>query len=317
MTKALGRRMLARVGAGVVVVWAVFTVTFGILRVLPGDPVSLAANADSSGAPPSSATIAALRAQYGLDLPLWRQYLNALGDFVSGDWGTSVVTGQPVTSSLLEALPSTAALAVAALAIGATSGIGLAFGATLRPEGLLARVLGQVPLVMASIPTFAVGLVLIQVFAFGLRVVPGFGDNGASALILPAVTLAIPIAGYLGQVMATGMRAAASQHFVDVARAKGASESAVHLRHVAPVAGLPTVSALGILVGASLAGAVVVETVFSRPGLGRLTQQAVAAHDGPVLLAVVVMSAAIFVVVTLAVDLISPFIDPRVGSAHA
>lgn len=316
MTRAFGRRILGRVAAGVVVVWAVFTLVFGVLRVLPGDPVSLAANADSGGVPPSPATIAALRAQYGLDRPLWQQYVTALGDFVTGDWGTSVVTGQPVTTSLLEALPSTAALAAVALILGAVAGFGLAFGATFRPEGILARLVGQLPSILVSVPTFAAGLILIQVFAFGLGLVPGFGDDGAPALILPAVTLAVPIAGYLGQVMASGMRAAAVQPFVDVARAKGATEAAVHLRHVAPAAALPAVSALGVLIGAALAGAVVVETVFSRAGLGRLTQQAVAAHDGPVLLAAVVLSAAIFVVVTLAVDLVGPFIDPRVGSVH-
>ncbi|MFI1459404.1 ABC transporter permease [Nocardia carnea] len=316
MTTAFGRRILGRVAAGVVVVWAVFTLVFAVLRVLPGDPVSLAANADSGGVPPSAATIAALRAQYGLDRPLWQQYVTALGDFVTGDWGTSVVTGQPVTTSLLEALPSTAALAAVALLLGAVAAFGLAFGATFRPEGVLARLVGQLPSILVSVPTFAAGLILIQVFAFGLGLVPGFGDDGVPALILPAVTLAVPIAGYLGQVMASGMRAAAAQPFVDVARAKGATEAAVHLRHVAPAAALPAVSALGVLIGAALAGAVVVETVFSRAGLGRLTQQAVAAHDGPVLLAAVVLSAAIFVVVTLAVDLIGPFIDPRVGSVH-
>ncbi|MFD4402103.1 ABC transporter permease [Nocardia sp. NPDC058499] len=316
MTTASGRRILNRLAAGVVVVWSVFTLVFAVLRVLPGDPVSLAANADSGGVPPSPATIAALKAQYGLDRPLWQQYATALGDFVRGDWGTSVVTGQPVTTSLLEALPSTAALAAGALVIGAFAAFVLAFGATLRPEGVAARVVGQLPSILVSVPTFAAGLVLIQVFAFGLGVVPGFGDDGVSALILPAVTLAIPIAGYLGQVMASGMRAAAAQPFADVARAKGASDAAVHFRHVAPAAALPAVSALGVLIGAALAGAVVVETVFSRAGLGRLTQQAVAAHDGPVLLAAVVVSAAIFVVVNLAVDLIAPFLDPRVGGAH-
>lgn len=316
MTNVFVRAVLGRVAAGVVVVWAVFTLVFGILRVLPGDPVSLAANADSGGVPPSPATIAALTAQYGLDRPLWQQYLSALGDFVTGDWGTSVVTGQPVTTSLLDALPSTAALAAAALALGAVVAFVLAFAATFRPDGITARVLGQLPSILVSLPTFAVGLVLIQVFAFGLGLVPGFGEDGVSTLVLPAITLAIPIAGYLGQVMAAGMREAAAQPFVDVARAKGASEAAVHLRHVAPAAALPALSALGVLIGAALAGAVVVETVFSRAGLGRLTQQAVAAHDGPVLLAAVVISAAIFVVVTLAVDLISPFIDPRAGSVH-
>ncbi|MFD4367085.1 ABC transporter permease [Rhodococcus sp. NPDC058521] len=317
MTNALARRILGRVAAGAVVVWMVFTLVFAILRVLPGDPVSLAANADSVGVPPSATTIAALQAQYGLDRPLWQQYATALGDFVRGDWGTSVVTGQPVTTSLLETLPSTATLAAAALAIGAIAAFGLAFGATYRPEGILARVVGQLPSVLVSIPTFAVGLVLIQVFAFGLGLFPGFGDDGLSALILPAITLAIPIAGYLAQVMASGMREAASQPFVDVARAKGASDAAVHFRHVAPVTALPALSALGVLVGAALAGAVVVETVFSRAGLGRLTQQAVAAHDGPVLLAVVVTSAAIFVVATLTVDLVGPFVDPRAGGVRA
>lgn len=300
---------------GAAVVWAVFTLVFAILRVLPGDPVSLAANADGAGAAPSPARIAALRSQYGLDRPLWQQYLTALSDFVRGDWGTSVVTGRPVTTSLLEAVPSTAELAAAALALGATTAFAVAFAATYRPHGIASRIIGQVPSVLVSIPTFAVGLVLIQVFAFGLRLLPGFGDDGFASLVLPAVTLAVPVAGYLGQVMASGMQAAAAQPFVDVARAKGASDLAVHLRHVAPAAALPALSALGVLVGSALAGAVVVETVFSRMGLGRLTQQALAAHDGPVMLAVVVVSAIVFVVVTGVVDLIGPLVDPRAKAA--
>ncbi|WOC12164.1 ABC transporter permease [Gordonia sp. MP11Mi] len=314
-SRRLALRVGGRLAVGVAVVWAVFTLVFGILRVLPGDPVSLAANADASGAPPSPAAIAALRAQYGLDRPLWQQYFAALGDFVRGDWGTSVVTGRPVTTSLLEALPSTATLAAAALVLGALAAFALAYVATYRPDGVLARVVGQIPSVLVSMPTFAVGLVLIQVFAFGLRLLPGFGDDGFAALVLPAVTLAVPVAGYLGQVMAAGMREAAAQPFVEVARAKGASDAMVHLRHVAPAAALPALSALGVLVGSALAGAVVVETVFSRVGLGRLTQQALTAHDGPVMLAVVVVSAVVFVVVTLIVDLIGPLVDPRARGA--
>lgn len=314
MTGRLARRVGSRLTAGVAVVWAVFTLVFLVLRVLPGDPVSLAADADSGGAPPSPATLAALRAQYGLDRPLWQQYLSAVGDFVRGDWGTSVVTGRPVTTTLLDALPSTAVLALSALALGAVVAFGLAFAATYRPNGIASRVIGQIPSVLVSLPTFAVGLVLIQVFAFGLGVLPGFGDRTPASAILPAVTLAVPIAGYLGQLMASGMREAAAQPFVDVARATGASDLTVHLRHVAPAAALPTLSALGVLVGSALAGAVVVETVFSRAGLGRLTQQAVAAHDGPVMLATVVVSAAIFVVVTAVVDIVGPLVDPRARS---
>ncbi|MFW0788528.1 ABC transporter permease [Gordonia sp. CPCC 205333] len=305
------RRISLRLTSGVGVVVAVFTLVFAVLRVLPGDPVSLAANADAGGGAPSQATIAALRAQYGLDRPLWQQYFSALGDFVRGDWGTSVVTGQPVTTTLFDALPSTAELALSALVLGAVTAFVLAFVATYRPAGAVARAISQIPSVLVSLPTFAVGLVLIQVFAFGFHLVPAFGDNGSASLVLPAVTLAVPVAGYLAQIMMSGMREAAAEPYVDVARAKGASEVLVHLRHVAPAAVLPALSALGVLVGSALAGAVVVETVFSRAGLGRLTQQAVAAHDGPVMLATVVVSAAVFVVVTLAVDLISPLVDPR------
>lgn len=303
--------LVRRVGAGAVVVWAVFTVVFGILRVLPGDPVALAANADGGGAPPSPATIAALRAQYRLDDPLWRQYLSTLGDFITGNWGTSLVTGQPVTTTLWQALPSTAVLAGLALAIGIPAAFGIAFAATLRPGTRTARLLGTAPSLLVSMPTFAIGLLLLQVFAFTLHLVPGFGDRSPQAAILPAITLAVPIAGYLAQVLATGMRDAAVAPYVDVARAKGLSDAVVHLRHVTRAGALPAFSAAGVLVGSALAGAVVVETVFSRSGVGRLTQQAVAAHDGPVLLAAVVGSAAIFVILTLAVDVVGPLLDPR------
>ena len=160
--------LVRRVGAGAVVVWAVFTVVFGILRVLPGDPVALAANADGGGAPPSPATIAALRAQYRLDDPLWRQYLSTLGDFITGNWGTSLVTGQPVTTTLWQALPSTAVLAGLALAIGIPAAFGIAFALGWR------RVWWQFALVMVT------GLAVVAVF--WLNIIAYSAVAGASML---------------------------------------------------------------------------------------------------------------------------------------
>ncbi|MEU8344327.1 ABC transporter permease [Spirillospora sp. NPDC048832] len=163
-----------------------------------------------------------------------------------------------------------------------------------------------------SVPGFWAGLMLLQVFSFKARLFPAFGEGGPRGLVLPAVTLAIPTGAVIAQVLSKSLLTALDEPYVQTARAKGAGRARIHLRHALRNASLPALTIVGLLVGQLMAHAVVVETVFSRNGLGRVTASAVTAQDIPVVQGVVVFGALVFVLANLAVDLIYPLLDPRI-----
>jgi len=299
------------------VLWAAFTVTFVILFVLPSDPVEIALSQGGQGGIASAETLADLRAEYGLDQPLVTQYFSTLGRFVTGDFGQSIATGTPVATSLGEALPQTMQLAgvafLLALIVGGSIAV-LASWAQWRPAQQL---LLSIPPLGVAIPTFWSGLVLLQIFSFRLGWFPSLGNQGWQSIVLPAVTLALPNAAFIAQVLSRSLRATLQQAYIQTARARGAGATRVLLGHALRNAVLPAVTVVGICVGNLLGGAVVVETVFSRVGIGRLTQVAVSAQDIPVVQALVVLSAAIFVAVNLLVDLLYPLLDPRIAHGGA
>jgi peptide/nickel transport system permease protein len=308
----MARYLLRRTVQAVFVAWAAFTVSFGILYLLPGDPVAIMAGgtADSSAFTP--AQLAALRAQYGLDQSVPEQYLHRLAGALHADFGTSVQTGAPVTSMIAEALPETAKLAGSALVLAVVAGAAIAFTATYSRRQWLRQLLLSVPAVGVSLPTFWVGLLLVQFVSFQWRLLPAVGNNGWQSLVLPAITLALPYAAVLGQVFAKSMRTTLEEPYVQTAQAKGASRGRIHIRHAARNAALPTFTLAGVIFGNLLAGAIVVETVFSRAGVGRLTADAVATQDIPVVQGLVVLGAMVFVLVNLAVDIVYPLLDPRI-----
>lgn len=311
------RYLALRVLQAVAVLWAAFTISFIVLFLLPSDPVSIAADAAGSGTPVDAAAIAELQARYGLDQPVWVQYWNSLSGAVRGDFGFSIATGQKVTTAIFDALPSTVALATTALVLALLFGTTVAFLATYTKINWLRTVLFSIPPLGVAVPTFWVGLLLLQVFSFQLRIFPAFGDQGVSSLVLPAITLALPTGAVIAQVLATSMTTMWKQPFVESARAKGVSRLRVQTKHVARLSSIPAFTIAGVLVGNLLAGSVVVETVFSRAGVGRLTQTSVLAQDIPVVQGIVVLTSLVFVVVNLAVDLFYPLIDPRIVSEYA
>ncbi|SEQ79728.1 ABC transporter permease [Microlunatus flavus] len=305
------RHVLGRVGQAVLVLWAAYTVAFGVLYGLPGDPAALiAAGGDPANSSATPEQVAALRAQYGYDQPLLVQYLHHLGAAATGDLGVSPRTG-PVAASLAQALPATAQIAALGLVLSVVVGGGLALLATYVRARWARQLLLSLPPLGVSVPTFWVGLLLLQGFSFGLGWFPAFGNDGFSSLVLPAVTLAVLGSALIAQVFARSLRAEASAAYADTARAKGASRARVHLRHTARNASLPTFTITGVLVGQFLAGTVVTETVFSRTGIGQLTATAVGTQDIPLALGVVVLGATVVVTVSLVVDLLYPVLDPR------
>ncbi|KAA1036060.1 Dipeptide transport system permease protein DppB [Pseudonocardia sp. Ae406_Ps2] len=306
--------LLRRLGLAAVVLWAAWTVSFVVLYLLPGDPVATMASA-SDGEPVSPAELAALRARYGLDQPLPVQYVTKLWAALHGDLGTSFVSGQDVRTAVAEALPPTLQIAAAGLVVAVVAGTAVAVAATWVRSPWLRQVLASLPSLAVSLPVFWVGLMLVQLFSFSLGWLPSVGDRGPESLVLPAVTLGLPTGALVAQVLAKSLGQALDSPYVTTARAKGVGEAAVHLRHALGNAAIPALTVLGYVVGNVLAGSVVVETVFTRPGLGRLTVASVGAQDIPVVQGIVLFAALAFVVVNLLVDLAYPLLDPRVAVA--
>jgi peptide/nickel transport system permease protein len=306
------RALAQRLGQALLVLLATFTVAFVLLQALPGDAVLIKFLSPEMALTPEQ--IAEIRLAYGADQPVWAQYLHSLGGFLSGDFGTSVRAGVPVRDLLAENLPSTLRLAALALLAAMALAALLAVLANLAGFGWVRAATRAAPSVFVAIPVFWLDIMLIQVFSFQLGWISVIAPEPWEELILPVATLAVPISAPLAQVLIRNMDAVLAEPFVAVARAKGASHAWVLRRHVARNALLPTLTMAGVLFGELIGGAVVTEAVFGLSGLGGLTQQAVANQDVAVLQAIVVISAAAFVAISLAVDLLCPVLDPRLAA---
>lgn len=309
------RHLLSRAGQALVVLLGAFTASFLLLQVLPADAILIKFMNPDLGLSPQQ--IAEIHAAYGADLPLWSRYLRALGDVLTGDFGTSIQAGVPVRDSLAASLPSTLRLASLGLVAAVALALAIAFLANLTGFGWLRDAIGALPPLFVSIPVFWLGILLIQVFSFQLRLVPVVNPGPWERLILPVAALAVPISAPIAQILMRNIDQVLTQPFVAVARAKGASRLHVLWRHVVPNALLPVLTIAGVLFGELLTSAVVTEAVFGLNGLGTLTQQAVASQDTAVLQAIVVISAAAFVAINLVIDLLYPLLDPRLAGADA
>ncbi len=303
------RYLLGRIAQAALVLWAAFTASFILLQLLPGDAVLIKFLNPELGLGPQE--IADIRAAYGADQPVWQQYLHTLGQFLTGHFGYSLQAGVPVSQGLATSLPPTLRLAGLGFSTAALLAIALAAAASLAPLAWLRNALQALPSVFVSVPVFWLGIMLIQVLSFRLGWIPVINPGPWEGLVLPTLTLAVPISAPLAQILLRNIDTVLAQPFVAVARAKGASRAWVLRHHVARNALLPALTIAGVLFGELLAGAVVTEAVFGLNGLGTLTQQAVGNQDTAVLQAVVVVSAAAFVLINLAVDLLYPLLDPR------
>ena len=306
------RYLAGRVGQALLVLMVTFTAAFLLLQALPGDAImikfmspDMALNAEQ---------IAEIRAAYGADLPIWERYFNTLANFLTGNFGYSIQAGVPVSQQLRVNLPPT--LELASLGFLAAILLTIAIAALSNVAGMawLRTAFQSLPSLFISVPVFWLGIMLIQVFSFQLGLVSVISPGPVERLVLPVLTLAIPISAPLCQILMRNIDEVLAQPFVAVAKAKGASHAWVLWRHVARNAVLPTLTIAGVLFGELLAGAVVTEAVYGLNGLGGLTNQAVGNHDTAVLQAIVVISALAFVTINLIVDLLYPVLDPRLGS---
>jgi peptide/nickel transport system permease protein len=308
--RVLGRYVALRIAQAVAVLVAAYTVTFLILDALPGNAVDAITGGQSTDM--TAQQLEALQVQFGLNRPVYAQWWLHLSQALEGNLGRSYITGEQVGNVLAADIPSTAALTGMALLLAIVFGGGLALWATHTRMRWLKSLLLSLPPVGAAMPTFWVGLMLLQAFSFDLHVFPGTGNEGIESLVLPAVTLAIFTGSMLASLLARSLDSALAAPYADTARSKGASEARVQFRHALRNALTSTVTVAGVLVGQLLAGSVVVETVFSRAGLGELIDASVSSADIPVVQGIVILVATVFVVINLIVDLTYPLLDKRV-----
>lgn len=307
------RWLLAVLARAALVVWVTATVVFFALRAGGGDPVEAILGGPGSQAGPEA--VAAARAEYGLDQPLFVQYLNQLWRVLTLDLGTSFSRRVPVRELLGAAIPPTFILATLSLLLAWLLALAVAL-ASVRAQGRIAQAAAQIlrgaEVVATVTPHFWLGAVLIAVFAAGLGWLPATSSLGSvPGLVLPAVTLAVPLAGFLGQLMRDGLEEAEQAPFATTSRARGSSTTRVFSRHTLRHASLPVIALSGWAFGSLLSGAVVVEVLFGRPGLGRLLVDATLVRDVPVVIGAVVLVALVYVVITAITDLVERVLDPR------
>jgi len=299
------RYVLRRVGGALLVIVGAVTLAFFALVLVPGDPVDIMLGPAAST---SQEARAAVRADLGLDQPVVTRYFAYVGRVLMGDLGTSYQLGLPVTTVIGQQAGATLQLAAIAMLFAIVFAL---IGALLLRGRTARRITALTESVAVSAPTFWVGLLLLGLFAVQLGWFPVAGSAGPAALVLPALTLAIPLGGIIGTVLRSSLDDAEEQPFAVAATARGSSSGRfirVHgLRHGA----VGTLTLIAYLIGGLLAGTVVVENIFSRQGLGRVALKAITDRDLPVVLGLVILSAVIFAVINLVVDLILRRLDPR------
>ncbi|WP_276355065.1 ABC transporter permease [Cohnella caldifontis] len=297
-----------RLAASLFVICGSSVLVFCILYWLPGDAV-LSRLALGTASPER---IAEIRHGLGLDAPFYQQFGVYFGRMFRGDFGESLVSAEPVLPKIMEHVPATLALALTSTAISAGLGVLLGVWSAFHRGGAVDAAVRIVGLFGVSMPAFWSGIMLILLFSVRLGWLPPMGSDGVRTLILPSLTLGIVGTGLILRMVRSSVLDTIREPFIVTLRAKGLSERAVMYRHALRNALIPAVTMLGMLVGEMMAGAVVVETVFARQGIGRVLADAIAGKDLPVVQGVVVFSAGLYVLVNLLVDLSYMLIDPRI-----
>jgi peptide/nickel transport system permease protein len=307
MSRFIGGRLLASIP----VLLGVATIVFFLMRILPGDPAKLMLY--ETGA--SADDIEALREELGLNDPIYVQYRDYLSSIVRGDFGQSFYTKQQVTTMLGAQLRSTIELTIAAMIVATVVGVVLGVLSAVRQHSWVDTVSMVLALTGVSMPSFWLGLMLIFLFSLKLRWLPTVGTGGLDHLILPAVTLGIGGASIIARLVRSSMLEVLRQEYIVTARAKGLSAFAATVHHALRNALIPTVTILGLQFGYLLGGTVVVETVFSRQGLGRVAVTAITGKDFNVIQGWALFVAGVYILVNLLVDISYAWLDPRVRYA--
>ena len=302
------RYIARRLALAVPTLFGVLVVAFLLLNVAPGDPVTAMV-----GERADPATVARLRAELHLDDPLPLRFVRYVDQVAHGQLGRSYVTDRPITADIAERFPKTLELALAAMLLATVCGISLGVLSARHPGGWMDRLALGVAYLGISFPVYWVGLLLILVFAVGLRWLPPSGYGGLEYLILPALALGMRSIAFQARVTRSSMLDALGADFTRTARAKGAREWVVVLRHALRNALIPVITVVGLDFGSYLTGSILTETVFSWPGLGRYVVNAIARRDLPAIQGSVLFLSAVFVLVNLVTDLAYAKADPRIA----
>jgi peptide/nickel transport system permease protein len=300
----------------VVVLTGAAVATFALLWNAPGDPALAIAMARYDSVVPAD-VVDQVRAEAGLDAGFWSAFNAWIVPLMTGDFGRSSVTGRPVWPDLAAAISYTVPLALLGLAIGLAISVPLAILATRRPGGWVDRLAVAVASLGAAIPAYWLGLLLILLFAVSLAWLPAMGARTPAHVILPALTLGLGVAAALTRIIRSGILEARGQPFLPALRRRGVTGREIGRAHVAPHAAIPVVTVLGLELAFRLEGAVMVEVIFARPGLGSFLVGAIEARDFPKVQAVVILTALLFVTVNLLIDVLYRLIDPRIGAHDA
>ena len=308
---ALQRYIVRRLLGGVPVLLGISLLAFLLAQLSPGDPAEIMLEGAGMGIP-SAEEVASLHAYFGLDAPPYVQYGIWLWRILQGDGGMSFHLGMPVFDALFARLPVTAALAAAALGWAVAGGIGLGL-LMARMRGTVVEVLVRgVTQVMLAAPSFLMAVLLILVFGVWLHILPTNGVDTAQGYILPSLALALVTLAMAAQLLDSQLRDALASFYAQTARLRGLSEARVLLTYALPNALVPVAAMLGNFFAAVLGGAIIVETVFALPGIGSLALEAIHYRDYPLLQGYVLLLGGIYVLVTIAVDLVLARMDPRI-----
>lgn len=308
------KSILTRVLLTIPVVWVVVSLVFLLIHLVPGDPIL-----QMLGEGATAADLSALRHQYGLDLPLGVQYLHYWRDVLHGDLGRSIRLNDTVVHLIATRYPYTIELTISALILGLILAIPAGVTAAVRRGRGADHMLGLISLFGLSVPAFALGPVLILVFSIGLGWLPvsGAGQSGLFSaegwkyLVLPSAAMGVSLAAILTRMVRTAMLEELNRDYIRTARAKGLSENAVVYRHALPNALVPIVTVVGLQFGTLLAGAIVTETIFSWPGLGRLVVAAISGRDYALVQGSLLAIGLTYVLVNLLTDLSYRWVNPR------
>jgi peptide/nickel transport system permease protein len=308
--RTLGRAVARRLLVSLLVLWGAITATFIVLHSGTGSAI----NAIIGTAQVTPEVRAQIIRDYKLDDPLIVQYLDYLWRLLHGDLGRSYALRMPVTKAIGQQIWPTLQLVIVAAVLSLLIALVVGLATANRP-GWLRGPVTSLEVLTVAVPTFWLGILLLTIFSFELGWFPSVGSDGVSSLVLPAISLAAAPAAMLSQVLRHGVERTLDDTFVVTARTRGISETAVLLRHVLRHAAMPVITLWGWIVGALISGAVVVEQVFSREGLGRLTIEAVTSKDLPLVLGVVIIAATFYTIVNTLIDAAYGWLDPRLRIA--
>ncbi len=299
--------VLTRLGYSLFVLWGAMTIIFIAVRIVPGDPASLMLGPGST-----EEDVVALRERLGLNASLPEQYGRFLSGAVRLDFGDSLWLNRPVAAEITSRIAATGRLALAAIVVALVVSFPLGILAALRQRTPTDTAISVVSLVGQSVPSFWLGIMFILVFARQLRLLPSAGSETWQHLILPALTLALPLVGVLTRLVRSGLLDVLYEDYIRTARAKGLNPRSVLTRHALRNMLIPVITVVGLQVGNLLGGAVIVETIFGWPGIGRLLVDAIFHRDYPLVQAAILFITAGFVIVNLLVDLSYGYLDPRI-----